>query len=206
MSEVIFNDVLKLVELVKYDANGKKTTTKRNEFLVAITKKALNLDVGGNFIIDLQFKNDIEYYVNIENKANARTKPSNFISVGSLANLFQCCNFFIDDRQIFLYYNKNSQLSVVCKASKYKPSEFFITDKEVAIETYREVESVVSGDTIKVKIATRKNARYLNDKEIKLLKKYLDDADIMPLLTPKAIAIKNDKATQEKNLKKIGVA
>lgn len=203
MSEVIFNDVLKLNELVKYNADGKKTVTKRNEFLIAITKKALELSIGGNFIIDLQFKNDVEFYVDIEDKAIARTKPSNFVSVGSLANLFQCCNFFLDDRQIFVYYNKNSQLCVVCKSPKYKAKEFFITDKEFVSEKYREVESIVDNDTIKVKISTRKNARHLNNKEVELLKKYLADADIMQLVTPKAIAIKNDKTTQTKNLKKI---
>ena len=208
----IFTDVVKMTEWVKYNKNGKKTVSKLNEYLIEITKKALQLNIGGTMVISRQFQNKTFSYLGIDDLSHSYEKFNNDINQKALLNLITSCNLFLEDRQITLYNNKLEQLTIQILKPSSSSKNYYIYDTEFGMETSRKAINDLTGEEIGVESKSIKNVRQLitteflptekhSVEEIQLMAKRdlteilnnLDNADLKSLLKPLVVVTKKDK-------------
>lgn len=207
----IFDDVVKMTEWVKYNKQGKKTISPRNEYLIEVTKKALQLNIGATMVISQQFTNKVFSYLGIDNLSHSYEKLNNDINKAQLLNILTSCNLFLEDRQITFYYNKLEQLTIQILKADTKAKYYYIHDTEFGMETSRKAINDLTGEEIGVETKTIKNVRPLitpefvgNDKfsaeemeekakkDLKEILLNLDNADLKTYLKPLVIVEKKN--------------
>jgi hypothetical protein len=157
----IFSDTVKIVEWVKFNKKGEKTITDRNKFILDIAEKALNMDIGCNFVIGRQFTNKTYDYMGKDNNSHSYETDRNEISLPALLNLFTSLNLFLEDRQIAYYTNKSQQLTVIVLKASASAKEYFIKDSESNMETFRTAINDLTGEEIRVNSKIVKASRLL---------------------------------------------
>lgn len=157
----IFSDTVKIVEWVKFNKKGQKTITDRNKFIIDVAEKALNMDVGCNFVISRQFTNKTYDYIGKDDKSHSYETDRNEISLPALLNLFTSLNLFLEDRQIAYYTNKSQQLTVIVLKASAIAKEYFIKDSESNTEVIRTAINDLTGEEIRRPSKSLKGSRLL---------------------------------------------
>ena len=157
----IFSDTVKMTEWVKFNKKGEKTITDRNKFLLEIADKALNMDIGCNFVISRQWTNKTYDYMGKDGNSHSYEDNRNEISLPALLNLFTSLNLFLEDRQIAYYTNKSQQLTVIVLKASSIAKEYFIKDSESDTEVVRTAINDITGEEIRLPSKSLKGSRLL---------------------------------------------
>lgn len=163
MNSPIYPTTLKVVSNLK---NNKGTYSEKNQLLVDIAEKCLNLKgFGCNFILPKVYgKDGICILKNGEH--GKEHSASKILKDTDIANFLLNFSLTFTDRAFVITYNANNQLIVFCVDRQLLKNDIFISDKNSAVETVVKVRDIFTGEFEECTKNTLKGKRSLTENDV----------------------------------------
>lgn len=167
MNNPIFIRSVKVFDTLR---NNKGKYSEKNETLVNLAEIAIKLNIGCNFVLNMEYSNDT-YYEAIDGCNYDYHDNSKILKLAEVINFFECLSITMNDRCFIVSHNKQNQPILACMPKSKFLKTVLVRDKSAITEKSVEVKNVFDSNAKKtIKQQTSKGVRPINETEINQLK------------------------------------
>ena len=167
MNNPIFIRTVRVFDTLK---NSKGGYSEKNQSIVDIANIALKLDIGCNFVLNMEYSTDA-YYEGLDGCNYDYHDNSKILKLAEVINFFECLSITMNDRCFIVSHNKQNQPILACMPKSKFLKTVLVRDKTAITEKSVEVKNVFDSNSKKyVKVQTSKGIRPISESEINQLK------------------------------------